>query len=252
MTEISHGLARLETEHRVATLTLMRSEKRNALSIDLLEALHGAVDELRGRREVSVVVLRGDGRSFCAGMDLRAVLGDPGAPLRLLSSIAELSLALRGLPQVVIARAHGAAIGGGCGLVVGADIAVTHPDAKLGFPEVDLGVCPAVVAPLLVNKVGAGVARRIFLTGGTLSGLDASRMGLVDHCVPVDEMDGVIAEIAERIAGAGPEAIAATKRHLGELDGERFAALVRRGAEISAEVIAGAEAQSRLGQLYGS
>jgi enoyl-CoA hydratase/carnithine racemase len=153
--------------------------------------------------------------------------------------------------MVVIAKAHGAAIGGGCGLVVGADIAVTHPDAKLGFPEVDLGVCPAVVAPLLVQKVGAGRARRILLSGGTMSGHEALAWGVVDHCVERGELDGFVGELAGRIAKAGPASIAATKRHLNTMAGDGFAALVREGAALSAEVIAGAEAQERLSKLYG-
>ncbi len=189
MPDTNASPATLDFDGRIATLTMRRAEKRNALSACLIDALRASVDELRTNTDVSVVVLRGDGPVFCAGMDLKSVLADPEAPFELLSGIAELSIALRSLGQVVIADARGAAIGGGCGLVAACDLAITHPDAKLGYPEVDLGVCPAVVAPWLVQSVGPGVARRILLQGGTMSGQRAHELGLVSHCVPKETID---------------------------------------------------------------
>lgn len=244
-------LALLQTDGRIATLSLNRVEKRNALSIDLLDALHARVDALASSPEISVCIITGAGPTFCSGMDLKAVLREPGAPLRLLSSIAELTIKIRRLPQVTIAKVNGAAIGGGCGLVGVCDIAVTHPDAKLGYPEVDLGVCPAVVAPWLVQAVGAGTARRILLEGGTMSGLRAMELGLVSSAVPREELDAAVQERADRLSKAGPGALRATKKLLHDLGGEALEAAVRKGAQLSAEVIAGEEAQRMLGQLYG-
>jgi enoyl-CoA hydratase/carnithine racemase len=244
-------LAPIEYAPPVARLFLNRPEKRNALSLDLLTALRARVGELALRSDISVVVLSGMGPTFCAGMDLKAVLSEPGAPLRLLESIAELTIAIRALPQVVVAKVHGAAIGGGCGLVAVSDIALTHPDAKLGYPEVDLGVCPAVVAPWLVASVGAGVARRILLQGGTMSGLRALEFGLVAEAVPKESLDARVEEIVATLAKAGPRALAATKAHLNAIAGAAVHAQVRKGAAISAEVIAGPEARARLGAVYG-
>ncbi|MBN8643819.1 MAG: enoyl-CoA hydratase/isomerase family protein [Planctomycetes bacterium] len=244
-------LATLSIEGRIATLTLNRPDKRNALSLDLLASLHEKVDQLASNAGVSVCVVTGAGATFCAGMDLKAVLKEPGAPLRLLSSIAELTIKIRRLPQVTIARVNGAAIGGGCGLVCVCDIAVTHADAKLGFPEVDLGVCPAVVAPWLVLAIGAGRARRVLLEGGTMSGHRAAELGMVEEAVEPERLDGAVRERAERLAKAGPNALRATKRLLHDLESERLEAAVRRGAEVSAEVIGGAEAQAMLGKVYG-
>lgn len=244
-------IAPLVVDGRTATLSLNRPDKRNALSRDLIEALRERVDEVRTDRDINTLVLRGEGRSFCAGMDLKAVLKEPGAPLELLSGIAELSIAMRMMPQVVVADVRGAAIGGGCGLVACCDLAVTHPDAKLGYPEVDLGVCPAVVAPWLVQSVGPGVARRVLLQGGTMSGQRAYELGLVSHCVPIEEMDGVLATITGRLAKAGHDALHATKRLLGELEEATIHAAVRKGAQVSADVIAGTEAQERLAKIYG-
>ncbi|HBS28209.1 MAG TPA: enoyl-CoA hydratase [Phycisphaerales bacterium] len=247
-------LATLDIQGPIARLTLNRADKRNALSQELLDALHARVDELARApgAGVTVCVVKGAGPTFCAGMDLKAVLMEAGAPLRLLSSIAELTIKLRRLAPVTVARVNGAAIGGGCGLVGVCDISVTHPEAKLGYPEVDLGVCPAVVAPWLVLAVGAGRARRILLQGGTMTGLRAHELGLVAHVVPIERLDSEVEAIVERIARAGGAALRATKALLNELDGPDLEAMVRRGARLSAEVIDGPEARERLGRLFSS
>ncbi|HYE02544.1 MAG TPA: enoyl-CoA hydratase-related protein, partial [Phycisphaerales bacterium] len=229
-------LAELTLSDGLARLTLNRPEARNALSLELLEGLHTRLDELDGRLvSARVLVVAGAGRAFCAGMDLKQVLGDHGAAPRLLRSLAELTLRLRALPMPVIAAVSGAAIGGGCGLACACDFAVTHADAKLGFPEVDLGVCPAVVAPWVVRRIGAGRARRLLLGGGLLSGRRAHELGIVTDLVETQaELQGRVAELVGRIMSGGPEALRATKRLLNELDGSLDAELVRRGAELSA------------------
>ncbi|MBL0927686.1 MAG: enoyl-CoA hydratase/isomerase family protein [Phycisphaerales bacterium] len=248
---MSTALATLSVDGRVATLTLNRPDKRNALSLDLLEALHARCDDLAAAPQATILILTGAGRTFCAGMDLRAVLNEPGAPLRLLTSIAELTIKLRELPVVTIARVNGAAIGGGCGLVTVCDLAVTHPDAKLGFPEVDLGVCPAVVAPWLVRAVGAGPARRILLQGGTMTGQKAWELGLVSHCVAEPELDATVRTVAEKLATAGPEALRATRRLLNASERDALYAQVREGAKLSASVVEGPEARAMLSKAFG-
>lgn len=244
-------LALLETEGRIARLTLNRPDKRNALSLDLLAALHERVDELGAKPDASVCVITGEGRSFCAGMDLKAVLNVEGAPPKLLHSIAELTIKLRNLGMVTVARVNGAAIGGGCGLVAVCDIAITHTTAKLGYPEVDLGVCPAVVAPWLVQAIGPGRARRVLLSGGTMSGREAEGIGLVNRCVDDGGLDQAVDETVARLAKAGPNALRATKRLLNDLERERVEAAVRRGAGISAEVVQGEEARASLARVFG-
>jgi methylglutaconyl-CoA hydratase len=231
----------------IATLTLNRPEARNSLSLDLLAALHARLDELRSHPEVIVLIVTGAGKAFCAGMDLKVVLSDAQAPARLLGSFSEFMLKLRSLPIVTIAKVNGAAIGGGCGLATACDIALTHADAKLGFPEVDLGVCPAVVAPWLVRKIGAGRARRVLLSGGTMTGERALEMGIIDQLVPAQpDLDAAADQLAQRLATGGPAAIRATKALLNELDGSLDADLARRGAELSTRVLNTPEAQSML------
>lgn len=247
-------LASLEVAGAVGTLTLERPEQRNALSLDLIASMRKRVHELHGLGEGApkVVVLRGAGRAFCAGMDLKAVLGDAEAPARLLGSLAELTLELRALPAVLIARVHGAAIGGGCGLTCVCDLSLTHDEAKLGFPEVDLSVCPAVVAPWVVRKVGAGRARQILLRGGLMSGSEGAAVGLMDRSLgTVEELDAAVEELAARIASGGRRALAATKDLLNRLDGSCDESIVREGARLSAEVVASEEAQAALRGRFG-
>ena len=240
----------LDINDKIATLTINRPDARNAMSVEILEAMHKAVDSLADT-QTSVLVITGAGRAFCAGMDLKAVLielsGDPAMGERLLTSLAELTLKIRKLDQVTLASVNGAAIGGGCGLTCVCDVTVTHADAKLGFPEVDLGICPAVIAPWVVKKLGAGVARKAMLMGGVMSGQQAFDIGLVDQLAPDrDGLETLTHQIADRLASGGPKALSATKSLLNKLDGSLEESLVMQGAQLSASVLATPEAQSAL------
>lgn len=241
------ALATLTFAGRIATLTLNRPEARNALSTTLLADLHLCLDEVKTRCDVSVLVVTGAGKAFCAGMDLKAVLDDPAAPGVLLHSLADATLKLRSLPQVTLAHVNGAAIGGGCGIACVCDIAATHEDSKVGYPEVDLGVCPAVVAPWLVRKIGAGKARRVLLSGGLMSGKAAYEMGMIDHIAPdLQSLAVLVSEVSTRLATGGPKALAATKSLLNTLDGSSDPTHVKQGADLSAKIVNSAETREML------
>jgi methylglutaconyl-CoA hydratase len=184
-------------------------------------------------------------------MDLKAVAKDPHAMADMLRALSRVARRVRRLRVPVVARVQGAAIGGGCGLMAVCDFAITHASAKLGYPEVDLGICPAVVAPWLVKKIGAGPARAMLLAGGTMSGQEGHERGLTTHCVEeAEQLDAAVAELAARLASGGPEAMAATKRWLNELDGSNEDAVLDAAAELSAKMIAGEEAQTRLKAVW--
>jgi methylglutaconyl-CoA hydratase len=238
----------------VATVTLNRGDKANALSREMIDALSAAVSAVATRcapaGDVRVVVIAGAGKAFCAGMDLRGVMDDPVAMGDMLRGLSRASRALRRLPVPTIARVQGAAVGGGCGLMVVTDFAVTHPEAKVGYPEVDLGICPAVVAPWLIKKIGAGRARAMLLAGGTLSGQQGFDAGLATHLCAADQLDATVTDLARRLSTGGPNALAVTKRWLNELDGSNEDAVLDRAAELSAQIIAGAEAQERLRKAF--
>lgn len=238
----------------VATVTMNRPEARNALSPDLIEAMDAAMDTIEREAvngAVRVVILAGEGKSFCAGMDLKGVLDDPVKMAGMLRGLSRVMRRIRRLPVPTIARVQGAAVGGGCGLMVVTDFAVTHPESKVGYPEVDLGVCPAVVAPWLVRKIGAGRARAMLLAGGTMSGSDGFAAGLASHLVPQDELESTCTDLAAKLVKGGRHAMSVTKQWLNELDGSMEDAPFEKAAELSAQVIAGEEAQSRLRRIFG-
>lgn len=249
---VQEPLVRTDAREGIVTISLNRPEKRNALSLELIRALGEAVDQVAARDDVRVVILAGEGKSFCAGMDLRGVVEDAAAMGRMLHELAEVALRFRQLPVPTIARVQGAAIGGGCGLMIVADLSISHAEARLGYPEVDLGVCPAVVAPWLIRKIGAGPARAMLLQGGTISGEEGLARGLVDRLVPAEELTEAAAAWARQLAGGGREALRVTKHWLNELDGSLKADIAHRAAALSAEVIAGSEAQERLRQKFGN
>ena len=239
-------LVRKSIAHGIATIELARPEARNALSREMITELGAAVDAVARDASVRVLILCGEGKSFCAGMDLKAVADDPVAMGDMLRALSRTSRAIRRLSIPTIARVQGGAVGGGCGLMVVCDFAVTHPEAKVGYPEVDLGICPAVVAPWLIKRIGSGAARAMLLAGGTMSGEEGFRRGLATHLVAESELVATAQQLAERLAKGGPKAIAATKKLLNELDGSMDDAIAEEAAEISARIIAGDEAQSRL------
>jgi methylglutaconyl-CoA hydratase len=238
----------------IATLTLHRAEARNALSFDLIQAMNDAVEAIHRDATagaVRVMILSGAGKVFCAGMDLKGVLRDPVKMGQMLHGLSTFFRRIRRLPVPTISRVQGAAVGGGCGLMIITDFAFTHPESKVGYPEVDLGVCPAVVAPWLIKKIGAGRARAMLLAGGTMSGREGHAAGLATHLVDENQLEPATLEFAGKLLKGGPHAMAVTKRWLNEMDGSMEEAPFDRAAELSAQVIAGEEAQSRLRKILG-
>ena len=247
------SLVKITTDERsIVTLTMDRPEKRNALSLDLINELEAALDDIAGNDDHRVMILAGEGASFCAGMDLKGVLDDAQRMSGMLHGLSRAMRSIRRLAIPTIARVQGAAVGGGCGLAVVCDYTMTHPQAKLGYPEVELGVCPAVVAPWLIRRIGPGRARSLLLAGGTMPGAQAFEIGLVDELVEQDQLDQRCLEFAEKLSKGGRRAISITKHWLNELEGSLEDASFEKAAQISADVIVGEEAQERLGRIFGS
>lgn len=244
-------LVEMETQDKIARLRLNRPDARNALSIELVRELEEAIEEVHALGDVHACIVEGAGKAFCAGMDLKAVQDDPKAMGGLLHDLARTLLKLRKLPMVTIARVQKAAIGGGCGLATVCDFLLTHADAKLGYPEVSLGVSPGVVAPWLVRRLGPGRARTLLLRGELLSGTQAHEIGLASHVADdAEALDDAVGALVEELSAAGLGALRETKAWMNELDGSLDESLARRGAEISARVIQTAEAQERLRAVF--
>jgi methylglutaconyl-CoA hydratase len=203
-------------EGPVATLTLDRPDRRNALDPDLLGALASAIDEVADDDDVRVVVLTGAGSAFSAGADLdwmRASVSLSDERNREDTTVMAAAFeTIDRCPKAVVARVNGAAIGGGAGLVACADVAVAVEGARFGFAEVRLGLLPAVISPFVLRAVGAGRARELFTTGRTFDADEAAAYGLVHRVVAPDTIDDAVREVTDAFLLCAPQAVAANKR----------------------------------------
>lgn len=231
-----------------AVVTLNRPEARNPTSVPLLDALDAALDRAVAAR-ARVVLLEGAGRVFCAGLDLEEIRSGEETVHRSLTRLGETMRRLRRLDAVTIAVVRRAAIGGGFGFMAASDFAVTHPEAKIGYPPAALGLSPALMAPWLMRKIGASPARAMLLAGGTIDGAEAHRRGIATHLVAEPELDGTALALARELLGAPEHALRAMKGFLNELDGSDEDEALDLAARVSAEVIAHPETQARLAVL---
>lgn len=212
---MSDGL-RVERKDDVLELVLDRPQVRNALDENLIAALTRALHEDAAAEGVRCVVLRGAGKVFCAGADLaymqRMSSADEAANLADAAKLAGLFTALSRCVHPVVVAAHGAAMGGGVGLIAAADFALATQSTKFGFTEVRLGIVPGVISPFAVRRLGPAVAQRLFLTGEIFDAAVAQRHGLVDEVCADDELDARIDAIVDRLRVGSPSAQTATKR----------------------------------------
>lgn len=208
-------LIELRQDGPVLTVALNRPETHNAMSPALIEALTAVFHTLPTRDDIRVVVLTGNGRSFCAGADLNYMRAaadyDFAQNVADGEKIFDLVDAIDRCPKPIVGRINGAAIGGGVGLVAACDIAVAVDRAKFAFSEARLGIVPAVISPFVLAKIGAGNGRELFLTGERFNAQQAHAFGLVQHVVPEDDLDGKVAERVTQLLQAAPGAQAAAK-----------------------------------------
>jgi methylglutaconyl-CoA hydratase len=194
-------------EGAVAVVRLDRPERRNAFDDRVAASLAGAFARLGDDPAVRVVVLGGNGPVFCAGGDLewmrRAAAYGAEENLADAEGFQAAFEAIDRCAKPVVGRVHGAAIGGGCGLVAVCDVAVAAAGTTFALPEVRLGLVPGVVAPYVLRRVGPGQARRLFLTGERFDAAEALRIGLVHRAVPEADLDAAVsAVVGDLLAGA--------------------------------------------------
>jgi len=237
----------IERDGPVLRFTLNRPEVRNAFDEAVIAALTAAAREGAADSSVRAVVLAGAGKSFCAGADLawmsKAVAYTREENRRDAEDLARMLEALNNLPFPLIGRVHGAALGGGAGLVAVCDIAVASDEATFGFTEAKLGIIPAVVSPYVLHKIGASAARELFVTAARFSAKRARRIGLVHKVVPESDMDSTIEEYLREILTSAPRAIAAAKALIGEIEGRTSADVIGLTTTRIAEQRVSAEGQ---------
>ena len=232
----------LERDGHLATLTINRPDKLNALNERLVAELTDAFTTLAADADrPRVLVLTGTGKAFVAGGDIASMASlSPTEAYRFASSGHRMCALIESAPFPVIAAVNGFALGGGCELLLACDLAYAADTAKLGQPEVLLGVIAGFGGTQrLPRKVGVGKARELLYTGDTIGADEALRIGLVEGVFPAAELTARVREIALRIASRGPLAVAATKR------------VVHRGADVSLPVAGELEAQA-FAVLFGS
>jgi methylglutaconyl-CoA hydratase len=199
----------------VATVTLNRAAKHNALDGETIGELHAALRSIAGNGSARVVVLTGAGASFCAGADIAHMKGMLGASgqtnyedaLKLASCLQ----ALDELPVPTIAKVNGNTFGGGIGLIACCDIAIGVDGAKLALKEVKLGIVPATISPYVVAAIGERQSRRLFLTSAMFDAAEAKSMGLLHATGSAEDLDALVEAQIQLLLQAGPKAAAAAK-----------------------------------------
>lgn len=199
----------------VLTVALNRPDQHNAMNPAIMAGLTAIFDDLPAREDVRVVVLTGQGQSFCAGADVAFMRAAADYTFEQNmadgQAIFDLMLAIDQCPRPVIGRVNGAAIGGGAGLVSCCDIVVAVERATFAFSEARLGIVPAVISPFVLSRIGPSRARELFLTGERFDARRAQSIGLVHHVVADSELDAAVAERVDQLLRAAPGAQATIK-----------------------------------------
>ena len=201
-------------EDGVATLTLNRGDRFNALSEGMIAALQAALRDLHGDAAVRVVVLAGAGRGFCAGHDLRELRAHPDRAWQreLFAACNRMMLAITALPQPVIARVHGIATAAGCQLVSMCDLAVAANTARFALPGVNVGVFCSTPAVGVARNIGRKRVMEMLLTGETIDAATAEAWGLVNAAVPAEALDAAVAARCAAIKAKSAAIVALGKR----------------------------------------
>jgi methylglutaconyl-CoA hydratase len=214
---------RLETSGAVARVRLNRPNARNAFDDVLIDELARAFGSAGGDAATRVVVLSGEGPSFCAGADvawMRKAGGySRGENEADAERMARMLRAIDACPKPVVVLAHGAAIGGGVGLVAAADIAIAAEGTVFSLAEVKLGILPSVISPYVLRAIGPRFARDLFLTGDRIDAREAHRIGLVHQVVPAAELEEAGRRKVASLLTSGPEAVRAAKRLIEQVAG---------------------------------
>lgn len=238
----------------VATLTLVRADKHNALSQAMIDALTQAAARIAADRRIRVVVLAAAGPTFCAGGDLGWMRDQMAAdtPTRraAATSLAQMLGALDSLPQPLIGRIQGNAFGGGVGLACVCDVAIGVQTAKFGLTETRLGLIPATIGPYVLARIGAARARRVFMSGRVFGADEAVALDVLARAVPADALDDAIAAEVAPYLSCGPEAVAAAKAYARSLGPVIDAAVIARSVDALIACWDGAEAAEGIAAFF--
>ena len=214
----SYATLRYEKDGAIATITLDRPDKRNAISSTMIEELLEVLNAADGDAAVRVLILTGAGRAFCSGMDLETLQTIAGQTteqnLADSRQMARMFHRLYAFPKPLITAVNGAAVAGGCGIATFSDITLAVPEAKFGYTEVRIGFIPALVSVLVRRQMGEKRARELLLTGQIIDAAEALRLGMVTEIVAAENLLQRAHEVAAKFLEASPTSLRRTKRLL--------------------------------------
>jgi enoyl-CoA hydratase len=235
----------LETADRVAYLTLNRPEVLNAENLAWVEQLEQAVAAVAAEPELRVVVVRGAGRAFCAGMDLQ-MLGSVGMPPGFYDGQERAFRRLETMDKITIAAIHGYCLGGGLQLAIACDLRICSASARLGLPAVDEGLFPGMAVVRLPRLIGLGPARRLILSGEVLDGTAALELGLVDHVVDADDFATEVERLVAVYREAPRAAAIASKRLMDEAFSSPIESVYERSVPLLRECLVSPETEAAM------
>ncbi len=220
---MSYETVKYEKENQIARVTFNRPEIHNAFNSTVITEMSDIFKQIKSDKEIRVVLMTGEGKSFCAGADLnwmRGVIKQTFEEnLAESKALADLFYDIYSCTRPVIGRINGAAIGGGTGFVAVCDIAIAARSAVFSFSEVKIGVVPACIGPYVIKKMGEGKTRELFITGERMNGDRAYEVGLVNRVVEAEKLDDEVDKLVKSILSSGPEAVAMAKKLISTVPG---------------------------------
>jgi methylglutaconyl-CoA hydratase len=220
---LTYRYVKIGGDSSVRTLTLARSDVRNAFNAELIAEISGALRELTEETAIRTLIIAAEGKTFCAGADFHWLGGlkDAGLEANLEDSrlLFDMFHALYAFPCPTMARVQGGAFGGGAGLVACCDFVVMASDAVLSFSEVKIGLVPATISPFVIRKIGPGRAREVFLTGMQIPAMRALEIGLASRVVENEKLDAAVREYVDMLSLCGLSALCVTKELLRDVPG---------------------------------
>jgi methylglutaconyl-CoA hydratase len=226
----------LELKDHIATVILNRPEVHNAFNDELINDLYDVFAHLNNDEDIRVIILTGNGKTFCAGADLNwmksVVHYSYEDNYKESLKLAELMHLIFTHNKPVIAKINGPAIGGGVGLVSVCDISIASNYCKFGLSEVSLGLVPAVISPYVIERIGQAKARELFITGERISAERAVELNLINYTVPIDDIDRIVDEFASIILNNGPNAVRIAKEMIFKISQMKFPEITTYNAEL--------------------
>ena len=238
----------------VVSLALNAPEKRNALSAQMIAELTHFATTTADHPQMRVVVLSGRGTFFCAGGDLdwmkAQIAADRSTRMTEARKLADMLRALNEMPLPLIAKITGGAFGGGVGIACVSDIVIAEAGAKVGLTETRLGLIPATIGPYVINRMGEGRARQVFMSARIFDALEAEKLGIVSKYCDVDALDACIETEIKPFLSAAPQAVASAKKLARDMGAPITDAMVDDSIARLADVWEGAEAKEGIDAFF--